>query len=110
MPLPGLHLDSRDGDLLSLSSGEDSDEDGDATDQTMDHMTAYWKPEQGNIMMLTTSIAEALSALTGSSISSEPLTGRVCIRGGDFSRCLMKLKNLEKLLASAYPPGVSGRG
>jgi hypothetical protein len=91
--------------LINDLDGEDSDsgEDGGPPGAKPDGMlsiTQYWKPESGNIMILTTGIAQEIAQSTGSSLDPEKDRKRVRIYGGNFNNALSKLMNLEKLLVS----------
>ena len=68
--------------------------------RALQHVTEYWVPKDGEIKILTTSIAENIASLTDCSIYPEPLEGRVRLVGGEFKTALKKLQNLERLLVS----------
>jgi hypothetical protein len=67
----------------------------------MGHVTAYWTPRDGDIKILTTAIAEQVSALTDCSIYPEPLQARIRLVGGNHKAALRKLQNLENRLVSS---------
>ncbi|KAJ9615735.1 hypothetical protein H2200_001812 [Cladophialophora chaetospira] len=81
--------------LLKYSS--DSDSDGDAL-ETMQHLTAYWKPKCGNINILTPMYAKEITRLTGSSLFAEEAEKRYRIFQGNFQLALEKLLRVEPLL------------
>ncbi|RMZ86854.1 hypothetical protein DV736_g5923, partial [Chaetothyriales sp. CBS 134916] len=86
-------------DLLDIYDSENSDSAEEDALQAMNHVTNYWYPRDGDIKILTTSVAENIASLTGSAVYPEPQESRVRLVGGDFSAALRKLQNMEPLLA-----------
>lgn len=80
------------------------DSDGAADDQdalgSLQHLTTYWKPEDGDIAILPRMYANEISKLTGTNIFARPVEKRYRLLNGDFHRALQKLSNLEPLLVS----------
>ncbi|RMD41604.1 hypothetical protein DV735_g3551, partial [Chaetothyriales sp. CBS 134920] len=86
-------------DLLDLDDTENSDDAEEDVLQAMNHVTSYWCPKDGDIRILTTSVAENIASLTDSAVYPEAQANQVRLVGGDFGAALRKLHNMEALLA-----------
>ncbi|RMZ79372.1 hypothetical protein DV738_g3367, partial [Chaetothyriales sp. CBS 135597] len=86
-------------DLLDLNDSENSDYGEEDALQGMNHVTDYWCPKDGDIKILTTSVAENIASLTRSAVYPEAQASQVRLVGGDFGAALRKLQNMEALLA-----------
>ena len=87
--------------LLDIYDEDDGSDSGDEDAlQSMQHLTTYWYPKEGDIKILNTAVAESVASLTGCSIYPEPQESRVRLVNGDFTLALKKLQNIEPLLVS----------
>jgi hypothetical protein len=107
-PMTGTYLEdflqeesTKDQALLQYGSDNESNDDGDVL-QTMEHLTAYWKPKCGDINILPPMYAKEITQLTGSSLFAEVAEKRYRIIQGDFRRALTKLQRLETLLVGLF--------
>jgi hypothetical protein len=82
--------------LLQYDSDTESS-DGDAL-EPMQHMTAYWKPQSGDISILPPMYAKEIAQLTGSSLFAEEAEKRYRILQGNIQLAHEKLGRLEPLL------------
>ncbi|RMZ83529.1 hypothetical protein DV737_g1601, partial [Chaetothyriales sp. CBS 132003] len=99
-PRQPFHQGTEDGpDLLDIYGSENSDSAEEDALQAMNHLTNYWYPRDGDIKILTNSVAESIASLTDSAVYPEPQESRVRLVGGDFNAALRKLQNMEPLLA-----------
>jgi len=88
-------------DLVEYDDDDDS-EDQDVW-QSLQHITAYWKPANGDLNILTTGIAKEIAELTACGLHPEPAEKRMRLVGGDFNLALEKLQNLDPLLVCHSP-------
>jgi hypothetical protein len=82
--------------LLAVSNDNSSNDEAELYDKP-NHISTYWKPEQGKISIVTTDLATSLAEATGCSFFPDHGANRVGISGANSDQALIKLKNLEGL-------------
>lgn len=80
----------------------DVDSDGQDALESLQHLTAFWTPRNGDIKILPHLYAQQITNLTGTSIYFEEAEQRCRLFHGQFSIALEKLQRLEPLLVRAY--------
>ncbi|KAL2399709.1 hypothetical protein ABEF94_000492 [Exophiala dermatitidis] len=105
-PMPGCVLSdpmadnsSDDNELLDYHSDEESDDNEDPL-QSLQHLTAYWKPRSGDLSILLPAYAQEIRRLTGTEIFVEVAEKRYRLFQGNFKLAREKLLRLEPLLES----------
>ncbi|KAJ9633294.1 uncharacterized protein PV06_00987 [Exophiala oligosperma] len=76
----------------------DVDSDGQDALESLQHLTAFWTPRNGDIKILPHLYAQQITNLTGTSIYFEEAEQRCRLFHGQFSIALEKLQRLEPLL------------
>ena len=113
-PMQGTHMDDFVQDNKSsaadpLNFWSDDESDGQDALESLQHLTAFWTPRNGDIRILPPLYAEQITLLTGTSIFFEEAEKRCRLFQGDFSLALDKLLRLEPLLVydfSSIPPSM----
>ncbi|KAL2444701.1 hypothetical protein ABEF95_017160 [Exophiala dermatitidis] len=90
---------SDDNGLLDYHSDEESDDNEDPL-QSLQHLTAYWKPRSGDLSILLPAYAQEIRRLTGTEIFVEVAEKRYRLFQGNFKLAREKLLRLEPLLES----------
>ena len=113
-PMQGTHMDDFVQDNKSsaadpLNFWSDDESDGQDALESLQHLTAFWTPRNGDIRILPPLYAEQITLLTGTTIFFEEAEKRCRLFQGDFSLALDKLLRLEPLLVydfSSIPPSM----
>jgi hypothetical protein len=111
-PMQGTHMDDFIQDNKSsaadpLNFWSDDESDGQDALESLQHLTAFWAPRNGDIKILPPLYAQQITLLTGTSIFFEEAEKRCRLFQGDFRLALDKLLRLEPLLVcdhSSIPP------
>lgn len=80
-----------------LDYAEETDDSNYET-SSLGHAVTYWTPQDGDVNILTTGIAEQIANLTGCHLFAEPTERRVRLVNGDLKAALTKLQQLEPIL------------
>ncbi len=113
-PMQGTHMDDFVQDNKSsaadpLNFWADDESDGQDALESLQHLTAFWTPRNGDIKILPPLYAEQITLLTGTTIFFEEAEKRCRLFQGDFRLALDKLLRLEPLLVcdfSSIPPSM----
>ncbi|KAK5231122.1 hypothetical protein LTR72_000302 [Exophiala xenobiotica] len=102
-PMQGTHMDDFIQDNKSsaadpLNFWSDDESDGQDALESLQHLTAFWAPRDGDIKILPPLYAQQITLLTGTSIFFEEAEKRCRLFQGDFRLALDKLLRLEPLL------------
>jgi len=92
--------DEDDGETKLVDLDDDDELDDVDTMRSMQHVTDFWRPENGDLSILTTGIAAEIASLAQCGLAAEPAEKRVRVYNGDFQMAVRKLKNLEPLIVS----------
>jgi hypothetical protein len=87
---------SDDNGLLEYRSDDESDNEDPL--KSLQHLTAYWRPRNGDLSILLPMYAQEISRLTGTAIFAEEAEKRYRLYQGDFNLAREKLLRLEPLL------------
>ena len=80
----------------------DVDSDGQDALESLQHLTAFWTPRNGDVKILPPLYAQQIMNLTGTSIYFAEAEKRCRLFQGQFLTALEKLQRLEPLLVCVY--------
>ncbi|EXJ78294.1 hypothetical protein A1O3_09455 [Capronia epimyces CBS 606.96] len=102
-PIEGTVMDdpmrddrSEDNELVEYQSDDESDNEDPL--KSLQHLTAYWKPRNGDLSILLPMYAQEITRLTGTDIFADEAEKRYRLFQGDFNLAREKLLRLEPLL------------